>query len=133
MATKIKVKNGPAEISLEEVVIGDQVLLGIFIEEETAPDVFAAQDLTNYDVTAHVKDNLRNDTEPDFSFTVVKRNQVTERGWVDLTLLGTITSQFTEKEWFGSVRMAPTGTPAAGITVAVITMPAKFRATRYVA
>ena len=81
-------------------------------------------------VEAHVKDSPKNDVLPDCEFTVVKRDQITEPGWVDLTLDGTITGALIEKTFYSSVKIYPTGSPAQGTTVAVINMPVKWRATR---
>jgi hypothetical protein len=132
MATKIKIKNGPAQIEVEEVVIGSRFQVAFKVEQETGPNtgVFAAVNLTGYTLQAHVKDNLRNDTLPDVEFTITKRNQTTETGWVDLLLDGTVTSSLSEKTYYASLKMWETGSPELGDTLAVITMPVKYEATR---
>ena len=129
MAT-INVRNGPTVIMLQEVVIGSLLSIAVAITEESAPDVFTPMDLTGMTVLAHIKDNPRLDVAPDFEFVVTKRDQVTERGWVNLVLDGTVTGVMAERQYQASVKVFETGSAELGTTVAVIVLPTKFRATR---
>lgn len=132
MASKIKIKNGPALVEVEEVVIGSRLAVAFKVEQETGPNtgIYAALDLTGYDLECHVKDNLRGDVTPDVTFTITKRNQGTEPGWLDMLLTGTQTTTLSEKEYRASLKIWQTGSPELGDTLAVLVLPVKFQATR---
>jgi hypothetical protein len=132
MATKIKVKNGPAVLTLEEVVIGSQMTpITIHLREETSPGsgIMQDMDLSNKAWAVHVKDNLKSDVEPDVEITAVARTPLTG-GLMDLTLDGEETTKLLEKLYYGSVKIWPAGSPELGTTVMVIELPVKYEATR---
>lgn len=132
MAAKFKLKNGPAIITLEEVVIGSQMTpVAVHLRQETSPGsgVMVDMDLTNKTWECHVKDNLKGDVNPDTEITAVARLPLTS-GWLDLLLDGTKTGTLKEQEYFASLKVWPTGSPELGDTLLILVLPLKYEATR---
>lgn len=133
MGQKIKANNGPALLTLQEVVIGSKLDIAAKVRIETAPGslVFVDVDFTTKEYACHVKDNLRNDVLPDVAFVCTPRgNAVGNTGWIDLHLSGLETAKLSEREYHASLKIWPTGQPLEGDTFLVIVMPVKFEATR---
>lgn len=129
MADRIMVPNGPDVLVLEEVIIGSQLPVAVYVEQETAfqSGIFVPYDFTGVTLACDVRDNLRSD-QPEVSFDCVPR--VAEPGWVDLLLDGTGTAMLLDHEYRASLKVWPTGSPELGDTLLVIVMPMKYEATR---
>lgn len=128
MASTFKVKTGPSILALDEVVIGSQLLIAVYLEEELTAGVFTPMSLTGKTLLCQVKLTPRTEVSPDLTFTCVAR--ALEPGWIDLSLTGTQTGTLSERTYEASLKIYPTDTPSAGDTAFVITMPMKYRATR---
>ena len=132
MGTKVKVKNGPSILELEEVVIGSQLRIALLCERQISedPDVFEPLDFDTLEIQADIKDKLK-DVDVDASFICTPRGNLPEdAGWVDLMLDGTVSGTLLEKIYEASVKVWPVGEPEHGDTLTIITMPLKYRATR---
>jgi hypothetical protein len=134
MAQRIKIENGPAEVLLEECVIGSQVTpIAVHLEEETAPDsgVFADMDFTNKEFQCLVKLHPKEEDngEAIAAFAIVPRTPLTS-GWLDMYLDGTATEAMVEKTYQASLKVWPAGSPELGDTMIVFELPMKYRATR---
>lgn len=133
MGQRIKSKNGPSVLELQEVVIGSKLDIAAKLRIETAPasGIFVDLDFTTKEFACHVKDNLKADTVPDAVFTCTPRgNGIGNTGWIDLHMDGAETAKLSEREYFASLKVWPTGSPLEGDTFLVIVMPVKWEATR---
>jgi hypothetical protein len=133
VATKIKILNGATQVLVEEVVPGSKLAIAIYVERETAvEDVFAPFDSTGFTLKALVKAKEKDlDSAALVEFTVTARSGG-DLGWYDLLLTGaqttTVGTAVGEKEVYGSLKVWPTANPDAGETMAVFTLPVKYRA-----
>jgi hypothetical protein len=133
MGTTVKKKNGPTIVELQEVVIGSRLRVSVKVEKEVTEGVFSAMDFTGHDMTCHIKDNTRNDVQPDASFVATPRGSgVGDLGWVDLDIDGSTsgTGALSERDYEASLKVWPTGHEEDAETVVVIKMPVRYRATR---
>lgn len=129
MADRIICPNGPDILVLEEVIIGSQLRIAAYIEQETGfqTGIFNPYNFTGVTLACDVRDDLRSGS-PVASFTCTPR--VGQPGWVDLLLDGTATLALYDHDYKASLKVWPTSSPQLGDTLMVILMPMKFAGTR---
>lgn len=137
MGATIKIDNGPVIFKLQEIVVGSRARCAIKIEQNIN-GVWSPMDFSGLGLVCHVKDNVKNDVDPDATWNVVARGTGPDLGWLDCEMSASATTALgaigagvpgSPKMYEASIKVVP-GDPDDAETVAVLLMPVVWRATR---